>query len=112
MMVFPVGIEHSLDVPIKRPHDADTREHRRPAMFCDEEQRFHRGLPFLGIVFRLGQLGDVERGVPERDELATVGHLDWIGKLLIPRQADHGRNSARPLRSRFLAERSSRLQAV
>ena len=28
----------------------------------------HRGLPPIGIVFCLGQLGDVERGVAERDQ--------------------------------------------
>jgi hypothetical protein len=28
----------------------------------------HRGFPFFGIVFGLGQCGDVERGVAERDQ--------------------------------------------
>jgi len=23
-------------------------------LFCDQQQRFHRGLPFVGIVFGLG----------------------------------------------------------
>jgi hypothetical protein len=30
MRVLPVRVEHALDVPIQRPHDADAREHRRP----------------------------------------------------------------------------------
>jgi hypothetical protein len=29
MMVFPIRIEHTLDVPVQPPHDADAREHRR-----------------------------------------------------------------------------------
>jgi len=32
----------------------------------------HRGLPFFGIVFGLGQLGEVERGVAERDQGQAV----------------------------------------
>jgi hypothetical protein len=31
-------------------------------LFCDQQQRFHRGLPFVGIVFGLGQFGDVRGG--------------------------------------------------
>ena len=45
----------------------------------------HRGLPFFGIVFCLGQFSDVLRGVAERDELATSGKHDRIEKPFIPR---------------------------
>jgi hypothetical protein len=31
-------------------------------MFCNQQKRRHRGLPFLGIVFCLGQFRDVKRG--------------------------------------------------
>jgi hypothetical protein len=31
MVVFAIGIEHALDVPVKRPHDADARKHGRSA---------------------------------------------------------------------------------
>jgi hypothetical protein len=31
MIVFAVGVEHALDVPVHGPHDANAREHRRPA---------------------------------------------------------------------------------
>jgi hypothetical protein len=40
----------------------------------------HRGLPFFGIVFCLGQFSDVLRGVAERDDLATSGKHDRIEK--------------------------------
>ena len=34
----------------------------------NQHERLHCSLPFLGIVLRLRQLGDVERGVAERDQ--------------------------------------------
>jgi hypothetical protein len=45
----------------------------------------HRGLPFFGIVFCLGQFSDVLRGVAERDELATSGKHDRIKKTVHPK---------------------------
>ena len=45
----------------------------------------HRGLPFIRIVFRLGQLSDVERSVAERDQRIALRQLNRIEKLLIPR---------------------------
>jgi hypothetical protein len=52
----------------------------RPFKFGNEHQRFHGCLPFLGIVFGLRQLGDVERSVAQGDELPAVGQFDWLGK--------------------------------
>jgi hypothetical protein len=46
-----------------RPHHADPGEHRWPVVLCNQEKRLHHGLPFVGIVFCLGQFGDEERGV-------------------------------------------------
>jgi hypothetical protein len=31
MMIFPVGIEHSLNVPVQGSHDTDPGEHRPAA---------------------------------------------------------------------------------
>jgi len=45
----------------------------------------HRGLPFFGIVFWLGQFSDVLRGVAEHDDLATSGKHDRIEKPFISR---------------------------
>jgi len=61
-------------------------------MFCNEQMRLHCGLPFFGIVFCLGQLGDVERGVAERDPRLSARQHDWIEEPLIPR---HGRPKSR-----------------
>jgi len=36
-MILPVVIEHSPDVTVQGPHDADPGEHRRPAVFCDKK---------------------------------------------------------------------------
>ena len=44
----------------------------------------HRGLPFFGIVFCLGQFSDVLRGVAEHDDLATSGKHDRIKKTVHP----------------------------
>jgi len=48
MSLFAIGIEHPLDMSIERPHHADQRHHRRPVLFGDQDQAFHRCLPFSG----------------------------------------------------------------
>jgi hypothetical protein len=40
MRVFAIGIEHALDVSVKRSHNADPGEHRR-AVTSDEHQGLH-----------------------------------------------------------------------
>jgi hypothetical protein len=46
MMVLPVGVEHALDVPVQRPHDADARKHRRAApVFWRKRHRLIREGP-------------------------------------------------------------------
>jgi hypothetical protein len=52
-------------------HHPDSRQHRRAAFRRDQDQRFHRGLPFRGIVLGFGQLRDVVTGVLKRDQLAS-----------------------------------------
>jgi hypothetical protein len=81
-LVFAIGIP--FDVAIQRSHDADARKHCRPAKFRDQEQRLHRGLPWLAIVLYLGQLGDVFCRIPERDELATAGQGNRIVEKPLP----------------------------
>jgi hypothetical protein len=55
-----------------------------PPLFCDQQQRFHRGLPFVGIVFRFRQFGDVLGGIAQRDQrLLSARQCDRIKKLLI-----------------------------
>jgi hypothetical protein len=70
-------------------HDTDAREQRWPVLFCDQQQRFQRGLKFVGIVFGLGQFGDVRGGVTERDQRFPARHRDRIDKPLIPRHELH-----------------------
>ena len=83
MLVFPRRVEHALDVAIQSPHYADAREQRWPVKFRDQQQRFHRGLPFVGIVFCLGQFSDVLSSIAQRDQGLAID-LDRIKKLLIP----------------------------
>jgi hypothetical protein len=59
MRIFARWIKPALDVTVQCPQDADARHHGRPAMFCNQQQRLHRGLPWLGVVFDLGEFGDV-----------------------------------------------------
>jgi hypothetical protein len=62
---------------------AYTSEHRRLAIFCDEQQHLHCRLPFVGIVFRFRQFSDVLGGIAQRDQGLAIDH-DRIKKLLIP----------------------------
>jgi hypothetical protein len=73
MCVLPRRVELPFDMTIERSHHADPREHRRSAALSDQQKRFHRGLPFFGIVFGLGELSDVERGVAEGGEFLALG---------------------------------------
>jgi hypothetical protein len=44
-------------------------DQKRTSSPCrNQQQRLHRGLRFFGIVFRLGQVGDVERGAAQGEE--------------------------------------------
>lgn len=63
VMILSRWIENAFHVPVQRSHHADACEHRWPVMLCNEKQRLHRGLPFRGVVFGLGQFGYVERGI-------------------------------------------------
>jgi len=67
---FAVGIENALDVPVQRQDHANAREHRIAVALSDQQERLHRGLPFLGVVLGLRQLGDVVRGVAQRERQA------------------------------------------
>ena len=87
MRILPRCIEHALNVTIERPHHADARKHCWPAKLCDQDQGFHRGLPFRGRVFRLWQLGDVGAGVVQGDEPAAVRQRDRIVEEASPGQS-------------------------
>jgi hypothetical protein len=60
---LPRRLEHPLDVTVQRSHYAYAREHRRPVMLSNQQQRLHRGPPFFGVMFGLRQFGDVFSGV-------------------------------------------------
>jgi hypothetical protein len=46
-------------VPTARSHHPDPRERHWPVIFSYQQQRFHRGLPFLGVVLCVRHLGNV-----------------------------------------------------
>jgi hypothetical protein len=66
------GVTRPSGLPYQRQHHSDPREHRRPIMLGYQQQRFHRGQPFFGVVFGLRKLGDVFSGVAERDQLLAL----------------------------------------
>ena len=41
----------------------NSRQHRRAVALRNEQQHLHRGSPFVSVVFGLGKLRDVERGI-------------------------------------------------
>jgi len=77
MMVFPIGVEHTLDVTVERPHNADARKHCRPIVFRDQDQGFHGCLPLWCLVLGFRKLRDVGPSILQRDELVTAGDGDW-----------------------------------
>ncbi len=84
MMFLARGIKLPNVVAVQCPHDADAREHRWPARRRDQDQGFHRGLPFLRVVLGLGKFRDVPAGVLERDELTAARQLDRILEPSLP----------------------------
>jgi len=77
-MILAQRIKLPNAVTVQCSHEADPREHRRAAKLANEKQSFHRRLPFRSLVLGFEQLRDVERGIPQRDELATAGQWDRI----------------------------------
>jgi hypothetical protein len=53
MRVFPIRIKLANVATVQRPHHTNARKHRRPARLRDQDQRFHRRLPFFGFVLGL-----------------------------------------------------------
>ena len=67
------GVKLANVAAVQRPHDADTRKHRRAARRRYKDQGLHCGLPLRGgLVFSLWKSRDVFAGVRERDKLATA----------------------------------------
>jgi hypothetical protein len=46
MRTFARRIKHAFDVTIERPH---ARKHGLSVMFCNQQQRVYRGLPFFDL---------------------------------------------------------------
>ena len=73
MRIFARGVKLANVGAVQRPHDADTRKHRRAARRRYKDQGLHCGLPLRGgLVFSLWKSRDVFAGVRERDKLATA----------------------------------------
>jgi hypothetical protein len=66
MGLFPLGIEHPLDMTVQRLHDPDPRHHRRTAS-RHQHQYLDRRLPFVALLVGLRKVGDVLARVHQRD---------------------------------------------
>jgi len=78
MRVFAIRFKLANVPTVQRPHDADARKHHRPAKRRDQDQGFHRRLPFLGLVLGFRQLRNIIARILESDELATARQRDRI----------------------------------
>jgi hypothetical protein len=84
MRVFAIGIKVAGDVPFQCPHDADPREHRRPAVRRDQHQDVHCCLPFRGFMLGWRQSRDVVAGVLKRDKVTAARKRDRIVECPFP----------------------------
>jgi hypothetical protein len=111
MRILAVGIEHALNVAVQCPHDTNPRKHRRTAVLDHQHQRLDRGLPFRGVVLRLGKPGDLMGRVAQRDERLPVRQRDRFRKLALPTFARHQTlyacGSARAFLREYLTEREA-----
>ena len=95
MRIFARGVKLANVAAVQRPHDADTRKHRRAARRRYKDQGLHCGLPLRGLVFSLRKSRDVFAGVRERDKLATARQRYRFIKASFPAPISHRRRSAR-----------------
>jgi hypothetical protein len=79
-MGFPAVRELTNNVAVKRSHDADPGEHRRPSAGRDDHEGFHRSLPLRGGVLRL----TTSRVAPASEMLRTVQSIAPPPKLMEP----------------------------
>jgi hypothetical protein len=78
MMGLAVQIELANMVAVQCPHDADPREHRRPAVRRDQDQGLHCCLLLRRFVLSRPKFRDVIAGILERDQLAAAGQRNRI----------------------------------
>ena len=75
MMILLRGIKLANVATIQGPHDTDACEQRWPVKFCDQQLRFHRGLPLIGIVFRFFIVNRVRRDSRTRGVVYSRANL-------------------------------------
>ena len=87
--VFAIGVENSLDLSIERLHDADPGEHPRASQRYDQDQGFHCGLPFRGLMVSFRKARDEFAGVLKGDELTAGRQRHWIFETSLPTTVSH-----------------------
>ena len=83
MVILAIRIEHSLNVAVQGPLDADPREHDRPAGRRDQDQGFHGRQPLWGHMLGLGEPRNVLTGILQGDELANRAAAGLEGRMIV-----------------------------
>jgi hypothetical protein len=94
MRVLAIG-ELADVVPVKRPHDADSGEHRWPAT-GDDHQGLHRSLPLRGHVLGFRKFRDVVAGVLEGHQRSPVREVDRVVEGPLPANGIFATNRSHP----------------
>src|SRR5258706_4961316 len=94
MMLFAIWIKHVLNVAVQCSHDADPREHRRPARCRDQDQSLHCRLPLRGLVLGLRELDYVIASLLEGDKAPAARQRYRIFETSLPTMASHRHRSA------------------
>jgi hypothetical protein len=69
---------------VQRPQHGNAGHHNNAALLGGRDQKFHGNLPMLALGFGRWQRKDINAGVAEGSEFATVAGLDWIKKMAGP----------------------------
>src|SRR3984893_5679277 len=94
MRLLVLGIELLNVTAVQGQHDADPREYGRASVRGDQDEGFHRRLPFRGLVLSLRELRDVGPGIPQRDQLAAARQRDAIVEWSFPAALSYVRHGS------------------
>ena len=72
MLIATVGVAVAFVLALLFSLETRVRMHERPAIFGSHDDCFTGGLPFRALLFRLGQLHDVRRGMAQSHQPAPI----------------------------------------
>jgi hypothetical protein len=69
---------------VQRPQHGNAGYHDNAALLGGRDQKFHCDLPMLALGFGRRQRKDINAGIAEGSEFATIASRDWIKKMAGP----------------------------